>query len=54
MLSGIYKITNIINNKFYIGSAVDLKEREYEHFRRLFKNNHCNILLQNSFNKYKK
>lgn len=54
MLSGIYKIENTINGKFYIGSAVDLKEREYEHFRRLFKNNHCNILLQNSFNKYKK
>ncbi len=54
MLSGIYKITNLVNNKFYIGSAVDLKEREYEHFRRLSKNNHCNILLQNSFNKYKK
>lgn len=54
MLSGIYKITNTINNKFYIGSAVNLKEREYEHFRRLSKNNHCNVLLQNSFNKYKK
>ena len=54
MLSGIYKITNTINNKFYIGSAVDLKERKYEHFRKLSKNNHCNILLQNSFNKYKK
>lgn len=54
MLSGVYKITNTINNKFYIGSAVNLKEREYEHFRRLSKNNHCNVLLQNSFNKYKK
>lgn len=53
MLSGIYKITNIINNKIYIGSAVNLKEREYEHFRRLNKNNHCNIILQNSYNKYK-
>jgi len=25
---GVYKITNIINNKYYIGSAKDLKSRK--------------------------
>lgn len=54
MKSGVYKITNKVNGKFYIGSAVDLKEREHEHFRRLSNNTHCNVLLQNSFNKYEK
>lgn len=52
MKSGIYKITNLVNNKFYIGSAIDLVERKYEHFRKLKNNQHCNILLQNSFNKH--
>ena len=32
MLSGIYKITDIINNKAYIGRAVDLKNREWRHY----------------------
>ena len=28
MLSGVYKITNIINNKFYIGSTLGYKHTE--------------------------
>ena len=35
MLSGIYKITNTINNKFYIGSSCNLKNREWQHFNQL-------------------
>ena len=33
--SGIYKITNTINNEFYIGSAVNLYNRCSSHFSRL-------------------
>jgi group I intron endonuclease len=33
MASGIYKITNTINQKVYIGSAVDLERREKQHFK---------------------
>jgi hypothetical protein len=50
--SGIYKITNIKNKKFYIGSTNDLKRREKDHFRLLKSGeSHCKI-LQNAFNKH--
>lgn len=52
MNSGIYKITNIINNKVYIGSSQNLKKRFYGHIRSLRKNEHKNKFLQNAFNKY--
>lgn len=52
MDSGIYKITNLINNKIYIGSTVNLKNREYVHFYELKNNKHINPHLQHSFNKY--
>lgn len=52
MKSGIYKITNIITNKFYIGSAVILEKRKCEHFSCLRKQNHINKHLQNAFNKH--
>jgi group I intron endonuclease len=52
MNCGIYKIENIKNNKIYIGSSVNLKNREYSHFRMLRKNIHDNEYLQNSYNKY--
>lgn len=49
----IYKITNIINNKFYIGSTIRAKHiRKYEHMSSLRLNNHPNNYLQRSFNKY--
>jgi group I intron endonuclease len=32
MSSGIYKITNTVNGKCYIGSAVDLERRKQQHF----------------------
>jgi len=54
MLSGVYKITNTINNKFYIGSANNLKRRKSEHFCNLKYNKHCNKKLQYSYNKYGK
>lgn len=50
--SGIYKITNKINGKFYIGSAVDLARRFNEHRSRLNKAVHGNPILQRAWNKH--
>ena len=54
MNSGIYKITNITNNKVYIGSSVNISNREYKHFWMLDKGIHDNEYLQKSYNKYGK
>lgn len=50
MDSGIYKIQ--INNKFYIGSAVDLYQRMHAHLNNLKYKTHANNKLQRSFDKY--
>lgn len=50
--SGIYIITNLINNKYYIGSTSDFKSGCRSH-RTLLKNNlHFNSHLQAAWNKY--
>ena len=49
---GIYKITNILNGKYYIGSSIDLNSRKNQHFRKLKTNRHHCIHLQNAWNKY--
>ena len=54
MNSGIYKITNTTNNKVYIGSSVNISNREYKHFWMLDKGIHDNEYLQKSYNKYGK
>lgn len=51
-ISGIYKITNKINGKFYIGSAFNFKTRFLRHKRELIKNKHKNAKFQASVNKY--
>ena len=48
----IYKITNILNGKFYIGSACIYKNRVAMHLCQLRKNKHSNLYLQRTFNKY--
>jgi group I intron endonuclease len=50
--SGVYKIINIVNNKCYVGSSVNLRKRCREHILRLRSNKHPNSYLQSSFNKY--
>jgi group I intron endonuclease len=50
--SGIYKIFNTINRKFYIGSAMNISKRWGEHLRALRKNKHPNKHLQNAWNFY--
>lgn len=55
MIGFIYKIENIVNGKFYIGSTCkSIKRRYSEHLCQLNKNLHKNVYLQNSFNKYGK
>lgn len=49
---GIYKITNTVNGKVYIGQSVQLSKRLYEHRRVLENNCHSNRHLQNAYNKY--
>jgi len=51
---GIYKITNTQNGKVYVGSSLNLTNREYKHFWMLDKGKHDNFFLQKSFNKYGK
>ena len=51
-ICGIYKITNIINEKVYIGQSINILRRWNEHIRELNKNLHVNKYLQSSWNKY--
>jgi group I intron endonuclease len=50
MNSGIYKITNKNNGKFYIGSSKHLDRRWWEHQNDLIKNQHINPKLQHAWN----
>lgn len=51
--SGIYKITNLINNKVYIGSASKFVNRWATHKTELTGQIHKNPHLQRAWNKYK-
>lgn len=50
--SGIYKITNSVSKKFYVGSAKDINKRWCRHKLDLKNNKHHNIILQRAWNKY--
>lgn len=50
--TGIYKIINKVTGKVYIGSAVDIDKRWYNHKRDLNYNRHHSYKLQNSVNKH--
>jgi group I intron endonuclease len=52
MKSGVYKITNVKNGKFYIGSAKDIDRRWWEHKNDLKKNKHINPKLQHAWDFY--
>lgn len=52
LASGIYCIENIVNNKKYIGSTVNLAHRKRQHFSLLNQGKHFNKHLQSSWNKY--
>lgn len=51
-ISCVYKITNALNGKVYIGQTVDYRKRKVGHFSYLRRNAHRNRYLQKSFNKY--
>lgn len=48
---GVYKITNMLNDKVYVGSSVNMKRRQYIHFWLLRRGRHDNIHLQRAYNK---
>ena len=54
MDSGIYSIRNTVNNKIYIGSAINFKTRFSRHKSQLKLNKHFNKHLQTTYNKYGK
>ena len=53
-ISGIYKIVNRVNGKYYVGSSNNIKKRWSKHKNDLNKNIHNNKYLQRSWNKYGK
>lgn len=54
MDAGIYKITNLVNGKCYIGQSKTLQKRLQQHRKRLESNKHINLHLQRSYNYYTK
>ncbi len=48
----IYKITNVINGKMYIGSTKNFSTRKTMHLCKLRNNKHANAKLQASYNKH--
>ncbi len=52
MDSGIYTITNLINNKIYVGSSISISSRLKNHLNCLKSNIHRNKHLQRAFIKY--
>jgi len=54
MISGLYIIKNLSNNKAYVGSSSNLKLRFKNHKQKLINGNHENKHLQRSWNKYGK
>lgn len=51
-ICGIYKITNLVNNKVYIGQSIDVESRFYAHLYMLRNQVHYNSHLQNTWDKY--
>ena len=52
MTSGIYIIRNILNNKLYVGSSINIGRRLTKHFSELRRDIHYNKKMQRSFNKH--
>jgi group I intron endonuclease len=52
MKRGIYTIICLINDKMYIGSAINIRIRWNNHKYQLKNNKHDNIYLQRAWNKY--
>jgi len=50
--SGIYRITNLSNNKVYIGSSLNITRRIKDHLYKLGLGKHHSVLLQRAWDKY--
>lgn len=50
--SGIYRITCLANGEFYVGSAVNMRKRQYKHLWHLRHNSHGNYRLQKIYNEH--
>jgi len=53
-MKAIYKITNLVNGKFYLGSSKNINKRKSVHFSSLRYNKHHCLYLQRAYNKYGK
>ena len=53
-MTGVYKITNTVNGKVYIGQSTNIKQRWSQHRQHLNGGYHCNDYLQRSWMKYGK
>lgn len=51
-MTGIYKITCLVNQKVYIGQSTELSRRLRDHKQQLRANKHFNYKLQNDYNQY--
>ena len=51
-MTGIYKITNIVTGKCYVGSTININKRFIKHKTELKCNKHHSLKLQNSYNKH--
>lgn len=49
-MQGVYKITNLLTNKVYIGSSLDIEDRFKYHRCHLINNSHDSSRLQKAFN----
>lgn len=52
LIKGIYTITNMLDNKYYVGSSLNIANRLKVHKQQLKRNTHTNTYLQNAWNKY--
>lgn len=51
-ICGIYKITNSVNGKVYVGQSVNVLKRWKDHIKSLISHTHINRHLQSAFDKY--
>lgn len=49
---GVYRLTNTISGRFYIGSSINLKKRWRAHITALIGDRHPNTFLQRDFNSH--
>ena len=52
MKNVIYKIRNVVNDKFYVGSTVNSRKRFWEHRKDLRLGKHTSVALQRAWDKY--